>query len=128
MKKDIEMIFEPLKQTLLRHPLTDADLFEVIGGFAGSPNPEIAQAMCFHARDITQEDGDQELAYNAILAEVYRRTFFDEQAADKYGTGSFARSGLDTLRGLSEHLCNNIAAEEHEIDPAQLMGTPDTPQ
>jgi hypothetical protein len=122
MHKDVQVIFDQLRQTLIKQELTDADLFDCIAGFASSPNPMIAHALASHARDICQdaEEGSY-MEYSVLIAEVYRRTFFDLEAAKLYGTEYIPLSGPENLMGLASHLLQACALEAIEIDPGQFV-------
>lgn len=89
--------FEPLKKAFLSQDFYVADVFDMLGGFAGTW-PDVAKAMSYHIRDILIEyanadDGDDDTntkPWTETVTEAYRRTFFDPEHAAKYGTARFA--------------------------------------
>ena len=90
-----EQLHQELAVVLGQIELTDVDLFDLLGYFA-SVQPDMAHALCYHIRDIlgeTEEDAD----YSQVVTEAYRRAFFDEETAKRYGTAHYAASTA-TLR------------------------------
>lgn len=121
MVKNIETIFAPLKATIEAQPLTLADLMELIGSFAQS-HPVVGAAMAFNARDIYVEhlegksNTDTVNLYSQFIAEVYRRTFFNEESARRYGTADMLDSGEETLRGFADFVTASYAMEDRQIE------------
>lgn len=115
MTPQMQAIFEPLRRNLESRQMTDVDLFQIIGDFAESSG-FIARAFSFHARDILQEKDQQgqEIEYGQVIAEVYRRAFFDEATANLYGTGQMLERGPEFLQQFVEHL-----VVMHGMDKAQ---------
>ena len=117
MDTKMEAIFAPLRASLVSRSLTDIDMLELIGGFI-SHNPVFAQALTYHARDIIEEHEalDQTADYGEIIAEMYRRTFFDRPYADMYGTGQMLDMGEEVMKEFVNHL---IVSEQ--MDRAQVQ-------
>lgn len=113
MKPEMQAAFAPLQQRLQAKEYTDVDLLELIGEFAGH-DPRVAQALAFHARDILVEhdQASQEVQYSCVLVEVYRRTFFDEETAKKYGTEHIPEKGPEELQALSTFLIHSLDADD----------------
>ncbi len=103
MDQQTETYFAQLKGALEGQEYGLPDLLHVIGEFAGSERPYVGAALANHARDILEElPDDQELSYNDLIAETYRRTFYDEEGSKKYGT-QYMRED-DMLGAFSEHM------------------------
>lgn len=120
MTPEIKRIFEPVAAAICRQDLSIGDLLNIIGGFAGT-SPRIAQAMAFHARDFMGElddARDDTRTYSNIIAETYRRTFFDEEQATKYGTEALYEQGPETLKSFADHLLSCFAMDV-AMDKAQ---------
>lgn len=115
MSDTIEIIFEPLKQALMARSYSAADVFHIIGGFAET-SPPVAQAMAFHCRDIVAaaEAEGTEYTYKEVLVEMYRRTFFALEHAEKYGTANLIEQGEDMLRSFADYLITSL-----DMDDAQ---------
>ena len=102
--------FEKFEREYLRtQEWTDIDLFTMIGHFA-TVDSGIASALSLHTADIlssTQEEVD----YTYLVGEVYRRTFFDIEHAQKYGTAMIANDP-DRLK----HFVNYLITQKHISD------------
>jgi hypothetical protein len=114
--QQMEHIFAPLRSALLAHPYTLPDLLEVIGGFAQSEGQQhIATALSFHASDFIAENKGNDVPYNALLAEAYRRTFFDNEKAAEYKTDHILLQGEDAMRQFAEYLIGSIHMDATQI-------------
>lgn len=122
MNKDLEAIFRPLKDRLEGSDLTDIDLVELIGGFAVS-SPPVAQALAYHARDFMRECNAAELvaSYSSIIAETYRRTFFDAEHAVTYGTTEMLDKGPEMLKAFTAYLVCCIDMDDHQGTSVNFM-------
>lgn len=100
-KQEITAIFADLETVLRRTEYTDVDLFDLIGSFSDS-SPTIAKAMSFHARDILGST-NEEANYTDIMVEVFRRTFFDDEMAARYGTNMMIGNPVQA-RGLVDYI------------------------
>lgn len=78
-------VFARLDEFIRSSPWSDADLLQIIGGFAGVSAP-VAQAMAYHARDIIVQHHTEDIEYVDIVSQVYYRTFFSPEHAGLYGT------------------------------------------
>lgn len=126
MDPKMHQIFEPLRQTLEARPYTDIDLFDLIGSM-GAVGSEFSAAMALHSRDILQEaeDKDATIDYSCVVAEVYRRTFYDVDHARKYGTSRIVESpdGEAILQSLANNLMQNLAMDQ-ALDAAGSLHQP----
>lgn len=111
----MEHIFAPLRSALLAHNYTLPDLLEVIGCFAQSEGQQhIATAISFHASDYIAENKGGEVQYNALLAEAYRRTFFDPEKAAKYNTDHILLQGETHMQQFADYLIGSINIDNAE--------------
>lgn len=124
MDTEVEMIFAPLKESLEARPMGACDLMELIGAFAASDSGAIAQALAFHARDIMRETRDG-AAYSALIAEIYRRAFFDRKYAERYGTTHLLDRGLDALRDFANYLVGSLTMDEDRFASGSAFYTPE---
>jgi hypothetical protein len=122
VNKEMEAIFRPLKARLEGSDLTDIDLVELIGGFAGS-SPHIAQALAYHARDFMRECNASQVvaSYASIITETYRRTFFDEEHAVTYGTTEMLDKGPEMLKAFAAYLVCCIDMDDHQSASGSYM-------
>lgn len=137
-----------LKSVILGQEYTERDAFHLVGSYALN-EPQIAAALAFHIRDITQEmfdtvearaqlaavsegaeDGDAlefsvELDYSVILADAYERTFFNQEHAAKYGTEVFAgdEEKLAMLVGYVETLGIVVDSKADNVTPMHNYST-----
>jgi hypothetical protein len=113
MDHQMQMIFAPLIPVLAARNFQSADLFELIGQFVET-SPRIAQAMAFHARDILME-ATPPATHSAHVTEVYRRTFFDKEYAQKYGTSDMLEKGIETMRSFVEYLISSFQMDDIQM-------------
>lgn len=106
----MQAIFAPLKTTLESRQFGFSDLLEVIAGFIPG-SPKIAHALALHARDICDEDPEQ-TNLSVVVAEVYRRTFFDREHAEKYDTADMLDRGEEMMKSFADHLCGCFAMDD----------------
>lgn len=118
MDQQVQEAYDPLYEALSGRDYPLAAVFEFIGA-AVNINSQLGYAMAYHARDITVEiveAGDpvklDDLNWGNILAEIHRRTFFDTQEAEKYGTEWFAANGPEHLKKFSEHIITGLKLED----------------
>lgn len=112
----MENIFAPLRSALLAQTYTLPDVLEVIGGFAQAEGQQhIATAISFHASDFIAERTGSDVPYNELLAEAYRRTFFDAEKAAKYNTDHILLQGEEYMRQFADYLIGCI-----DMDTAQI--------
>lgn len=116
MDKKMQAIFAPLHANLIAQSLTDVDLLDLIAGFTGT-NPTYAHAIASHARDFMNESNaaQSEVSYSAIISEAYRRTFFDRETAETYGTQGMLEQGEEMLQAFVNHLLVSHAMDSHQI-------------
>ncbi len=116
MDKKMQAIFAPLHDNLIAQQLTDVDLLDLIAGFTGT-NPTYAHAITSHARDFMAERNaaGEEVSYSAIISEAYRRTFFDRETAETYGTQGMLDQGDEMLEAFVNHLLVSHAMDSHQI-------------
>lgn len=112
----MQAIFAPLHDNLIAQQLTDVDLLDLIAGFTGT-NPTYAHAITSHARDFMTERNaaGEEVSYSAIISEAYRRTFFDRDTAETYGTQGMLDQGDEMLEAFVNHLLVSHAMDSHQI-------------
>lgn len=110
MDPKIQAIFEPLRVAIEAQPYTAADLMVLLGNFI-EIHPVVGKAACYHASDIFQEPqaGD---TFAWIIAEVYRRTFFDVNYATIYGTTKLLDAGEEAMKGMVEHVLACLVTDE----------------
>ena len=123
MDTELELIFAPLKATLEARPMGASDLMELIGSFATGDSGTVAQAMAFHARDVMRETNDA-TAYPALIAEIYRRAFFDREYAEKYETTQMLDQGAEMLRDFVSYLTCSLAMDERQLSAGSLLDAP----
>ena len=85
MSPELETIFAPLAAAIKAQSPDTCYLLDLLGGYAGE-NPEITRALALHGRDFLQEAAEENQNYEDLIAEMYRRTFFDPAMSAKYGT------------------------------------------
>lgn len=109
----MQAAFEPLKARLQAKGYTDVELFELIGNFVDL-DPVIGKAMAFHSRDIlTEHDhNNTKVEYTAVITEVYRRVFYDVDAAAKYGTEHMPQHGAEKLKAMTDYLIHSLDADD----------------
>ena len=127
MDTELELIFAPLKATLEARPMGASDLMELIGSFAARDSSVVAQALAFHARDAMRETNEP-YEYSALIAEVYRRAFFDREYAEKYGTTEMLDRGAQVLRDFANHLIVSFAMDEHQFAVGSMLDAPERRQ
>ena len=110
MDKEMQAVFAPLVSVFAARNFQSGDLYELIGQFIGT-NPEVAQAMAFHARDILM-GGEPPTTHSAVITEVYRRTFFDVDYATKYGTSQLLERGAETMKSFVEYLATSFQMDD----------------
>ena len=85
--------FEPAKEAIEKDEFGITDLFDIISP-ACVHMPVVGIAMVRHVHDILSEfyakKDKEEIGGGEVIAEMYWRTFFDPETADKYGTTKFA--------------------------------------
>lgn len=120
-KENTMAIFAPLKAALEARPTTLADLQELIAGFLQT-DQQVGYAMLMHSRDIDLElvqAKEPPMAYPQLVAEIYRRTFFDLDYAALYHTQAMLKKGPDALKMMSDFIINDmLAAEIPGVHPA----------
>lgn len=122
MDAELELAFAPLKHAIEQQELSDVDLLDFIGGYA-LDNPRITQALAFHARDYLIEAGSSDVTYSAVIAEVYRRTFFDPDTSKLYGTdGVFA--SRDALREFADMMTQRLTVDTLQVHPGSFISAP----
>lgn len=125
----MDSIFAPLRNAIMAREYQYADLFECIGGFSAAPHQGfIGAALAMHTRDILREDTEVALDCNAVLAEAYRRTFFDETHALKYGTEMLAQQEPATLRTFANYVADSLQMDDIQHRSGFPTSTPATPQ
>jgi hypothetical protein len=122
MDTEIEAIFAPLKATLEAQPHGASDLVELIGSFA-MDSGTVAQALAFHARDVIRESRDP-IAYPALIAEIYRRAFFDRDYAARYGTTEMLDRGPHALQDFVNYLTTSFKMDESQLAAGSLLDAP----
>lgn len=110
MDQQMQAIFAPLIPVFAARNFQPADLFELIGQFVET-NPGVAQAMAYHARDILME-ATSPATSSAHVTEVYRRTFFDIEYAQKYGTSEMLEKGTETMKSFAEYLVTSFQMDD----------------
>ncbi len=123
MDTEIELIFAPLKATLEARPMGASDLMELIGSFATRDASIVGQALAFHARDVMRETNDTP-AYPVLIAEIYRRAFFDREYAEKYETTQMLDQGPDVLREFVNYLTGSLAMDERQLAAGSVFDEP----
>lgn len=106
----MQAIFEPLRKALVARPYTASDFMKFLGNLVGA-DPAIARAACLHASDIFEKP-DDDRTYADIIAEVYRRVFFDETYASMHGTTQILDAGEDVARNFVQHLISNLDMDD----------------
>jgi hypothetical protein len=124
MDSHTEVLFAPMKAALLREPYGICDLFELIGHWINTPRPDVGAAMAYHARDILTENPN--LNYSHVIAEVYRRTFFDPETAQKYGTLDMAQQPTHMHEAFVHHVVESLNMDHllHERSDGGVTHTP----
>lgn len=119
--QDTHMIFAPLKAALEAQPSRLADLMQLIAGFNES-DPGMGQAMTLHVRDIDMEQSQIPAGsegaiegWPSLIAEVYRRTFFDLDYARLYGTTAMLKAGPDALQRLAQSIIDGLLMDNAEL-------------
>lgn len=116
MEAQMEQIFAPLRVAMLSHPYTLGDLLEVVGRFAQSPGQQhIAAAVSFHASDVLAEHDGVVLPYNELIAEAYRRTFFDAEKAAIYQTDQMLLQGPEHMKQFADYLIGSIGMDTTQV-------------
>lgn len=110
MDHQMQTIFAPLKATLEARTFDFPDLLDIIAGFIHM-DPNIAAGITNHARDILVEDPTS-TSLSPVIAEVYRRTFFDRAHAEKYGTQAMLDHGPEMMQDFVNHLCGSFAMDD----------------
>jgi len=123
MDTEIELIFAPLKATLEARAMGASDLIELIGSFATRDASIVGQALAFHGRDVMRETNDT-TAYPALIAEIYRRAFFDREYAEKYETSQMLDQGPEVLRDFVNYLTCSLAMDECQLAAGSLLDAP----
>lgn len=113
MNQELQSIFDSLAEGIRGQSFGEEDIYDIIGGFAsmGAEHPmmaRIASAMAFHVKDIFQES-QEEMAYCEVAVEMYRRTFFDETYAVRYGTSNIMSQ--NQLIGLAKTVGGNLSMD-----------------
>lgn len=127
MDTELELIFAPLKATLEARPMDASDLMELIGSFATGDSGAVAQAMAFHARDVMRETNDT-TTYPALIAEIYRRAFFEREYAEKYETTQMLDQGPEVLRDFVSYLTCSLAMDERQLAAGSVFDAPERSQ
>ena len=116
--KDTKMIFAPLRAKLAEQHYSLADLMEAAFNWIENDKPAIGLAMFQHMRDIDAEQRtipndspDYITGWGALMGEVYWRTFFDLDHAQKYGTTDLIESGPDTLQRFVDTMLVGLSEE-----------------
>lgn len=107
MDQEMNEIFAPLQAAIMAREYSKADVFDLLGSFAEG-TPVVAAAMCFHLRDYFTTEETESTPWNAVLCELYRRTFFDIETATLYGTQEMAQQGPALMRQFVEFLSGNL--------------------
>lgn len=118
MTPEISAIFEPLRLAITEQNYDDSDVFDLIGA-AAEQSPITAVAYALHMRDFIRENSEREFTWAEAVAEVYRRTYFDEEQATKYGTQEVCKAGIDTMRNLAEYLTGSLKMDAIATHPGQ---------
>jgi hypothetical protein len=124
MDAELELIFAPLKESLEARQMGARDLMELIGGFASNDSSNLAQALAFHARDIMLETNNAS-PYPALIAEIYRRAFFDREYAARYGTTQLLDLGLHALRDFANYLTGSLSMDDYQLAAGGGFDAPD---
>ena len=114
MTPQIQEIFQPLHDILMAGDMEDSDVFDLLGNFS-QETPAIAVAMSFHIRDYILERAEEQFGWNEVISEAYRRTFFDEPHARKYGTQEMLERGPDYLKKFVDYMTGNLKMDEHMV-------------
>lgn len=109
MSPEMTAIFLPLKNTLEAREFTVVDILAVIEGFLGSQNIPTAAAFTTHTRRAIEELPDT-ATVSEVIAESYRRTFFDAEHAKEFGTDYLLNEGM--LPAFVDHLVNCYAMDD----------------
>ena len=115
-------IFQPLHETFLAIPYREIDLLDVIAGFC-LETPHIAYALSSHTRDFIESSGCT--SYAEIISEGYRRTFFDEDYANKYNSAQLFNMGPQKLQDFAKYLIDGLTGDNARMAARSPMtGTP----
>lgn len=106
MDPKMQAIFEPLRKAIEAQPYTASDFMQFLGSLVGA-DQGIARAACLHASDIFEKQDDDQ-TYATIIAEVYRRVFFDETCASMYGTTQVLDAGEEVAKDFVRHVISNL--------------------
>lgn len=114
MDPRMRTIFEPLRHAIEARPYTASDFMKFLGGLVAT-DPGIARAACLHASDIFEVPNYAGTrTYACVIAEVYRRVFFDRMYAVKYGTTQVLDAGEEVCRQFVLHLIDGLASDDHQ--------------
>lgn len=108
----MEAIFAPLRTSIEARELTDIDMLDVIIGLTNT-EPLYGIAFATSARDVLleSESSGTDVSYGAVVAEGYRRTFFDIDTARPMGTDGLLQQGPQALKNFADHLIAGYVSE-----------------
>lgn len=114
----MQAIFEPLRASIVAQKFTDIDFLELLGTFATGA-PVYAASLAFHARDILKEadSAAQETDYAQLVAESFRRAFFDSAHAERYNTGDMlhVEDPETMLSHFAQHIIVSLGMDEAQV-------------
>lgn len=108
MDANRQEIYEKLEATLTEHTYTAKDLMDFLNGFNSEDGSRLYDALTSHANDYLTETG-VEVNYGKVIAETFRRTFFDHEASKRYPTN--LRMDDKMLGQLVNYLTFSLAAD-----------------
>ncbi len=120
MNQTQQACFDRFRAALEQKPYTLPDLLDIIGGFFET-SPVVGIALIKHASDIL---ADQPLLsdYRGVIAEVYRRGFFDPTAAALYGTENLATTD-GMLVKFTDYLVASLEMDATQMNKGSYVGT-----
>lgn len=120
MTKENTIAFGVLKKAIMGHEHTMLDIFEFLGVFM-EKDPPVGRVFLLHMRDIIHSDamrlnGEDSMSFSALVAETYRRVFFDDYTSNMYGARDALRITPRNVAALMDNLLamfkvNNVIEE-----------------
>lgn len=115
--------FQPLKDAFMSRDFYHAEIYDLLGGMA-QHYIDIAPAMCYHIRDLLTEAAnepnadDERIQWNVLLAETFRRTFYDAETAALYGTEAYVNGTI--MQRITDFMVEKLAETDEPAKHPQL--------
>jgi hypothetical protein len=118
-----ETVFEQTRASFEAHGFQMIDIMEYLHNASAAGQLDLVTAITGHMRDIHQElEVGDEVTYASLFLSAYRRAWFDEEHAAKYGTQRFLELALDTRLRLIMGMAD-VFAQTSQGNGAQIAQT-----